>query len=187
MKQLIRPLLPTVVGSVLALSSLSSTAAISDSLTVFSPNGSVFASVSVDEANHKGADIIILDIPGIVDANLFGDYTAVVDPDGTLSDIFGINVNSGGAPVLAFESGSLASPIPNAASLLLGATFVVPEGSGFLDATTYLKPELQREGYTAQFFSDPGVPSSVPDTGATGAFLGVALTGIAFVRRKLSK
>jgi len=184
MKQFVH--LSLVVAAVFALSSLPVIGAISRSMTVFTPNNDVLASVSVDEADVNGNELVPLDSPDLADPLQFTKFTAVLNLDGTLSDIFGITVNAKNEFVLAFQSGSPSSPIPFPDSLIAQAAQVLPKGTGFLDATSYLLPDLQKEGYRAEFFSRPSPSGAIPDMGRTSSLLGLALAGFAFLRRKLS-
>src|SRR5207248_6328960 len=74
----------------------------SDCLTVFGPTGAVFAQTCVAEANELAAQFLPVNLPstggpsGFIDTSMFGQPTLVLDPDGSISDIFGIvHDNSG--------------------------------------------------------------------------------------------
>jgi hypothetical protein len=121
---------------------------ISDSLTVYSPSGNAVASVSAPEASEDSNHVYIIPYTGVVNEQLFGDPTVLLDPDGKVSDVFGIYEQDDNL-YLAFESASGTS-----APAFGTSDRIFPEGNGVFDATLYLSPGLQQDGYTATFSSD---------------------------------
>jgi hypothetical protein len=154
------------------------TSPVSDSLTVYDPNHNIVASVIATEADEAAnGPNFIYSIPATsvaVDTSKFGNYTVLVEPDGTLSDIFGIaSVN--GALALSFSSdtdpGSFSQP---------PGSIVLPETGDPVDATMYLDPQLQARGYTAAFQSDA---DTVPDGGATAGLLVLGMLSLGALRK----
>jgi hypothetical protein len=154
--------------------------AISDSLTVYSPSGKAVASVSASEAGEDPNHAYIIPYTGIVNEQLFGDPTVLLDPDGKVSDVFGIYEQDDNL-YLAFESASGTSAPAFGAS-----DRIFPEGNGVFDATLYLSPGLQQDGYTATFISETNqVPE--PSTLVTLAIGLVVLFGTATRKRASAK
>ena len=94
-----------------AFASVGEASVISDSLTVYDPTGAIFAQVSVTEDAEDPHTIYFINIPDLVDPSQFGNPTSLLDPDGSLSDVFGI-IRSPFAEgrLLAFSSDSETIP-----------------------------------------------------------------------------
>jgi hypothetical protein len=121
---------------------------ISDSLTVYSPTGVAVASVLAKENGENPNHVYIIPYTGIVNDQLYGDPTVLLDANGKASDIFGI-YDKDDKLYLAFSSDS------DTEAVAFGPTDrIFQEGQGVFDATLYLSPALQQDGYTATFVSD---------------------------------
>jgi hypothetical protein len=104
--------------------------------------------------------------------------TVLLDPDGSVSDIFGVFLNpANGGLEVGFVSDVEGSPFPILPPI--GAVSM-PEPPGPVDVTQYLDPGLQLQGYTARFSSD----TEVPDVGNTGCLLGLACLCLSLLRPK---
>jgi len=155
-----RWMIGTLLASVMivALPALADT--LSDSLTVFDPAGNVAYSVSVTEGLEDPNEIYFINVSGLIDPSQVGNATTLVEPDGSYSDIFGV-AGINGALFLAFNSDIEGFP---AAYGSQGNIFL-PEGQGgVFDATMYLDPGLQAQGFHAQFFSDGDAVVPEPGT-----------------------
>ncbi len=159
------------------------TSPLSDWLRVWDPAGNLVGEATVTEAEEvaNGPDFIYIipDIP--VDETQFGNYTTLWEGNPTnFSDVFGIAFGVPGCLhpdqlCLAFSSD--VEGIPG------GFTGVGPGPAGHFeeldvvyDATFYLHPALQAEGFRAGFFSD------VPEPGSL-LLLGIGLFGLFGVGR----
>ncbi len=173
------PITSLLGAGALALSTLSAGAVISDVLTVYDASGAIIHQVTATELSELGAPNNLWTIDhGIANAAQLGFATALVEPNGTISDVFGV-ANDGTGLVLAFMSDdnldlTMAQGYfgPQAGWTLL------PEQPIAYDATKYVNPVLH-PGATATFTSD------VPDGGATVGLLGLVLATVAGVSRKL--
>jgi hypothetical protein len=131
------------------------------------------------------------------DHNMVGKATELLEPDGSVSDIFGvIDYHSQGANApngcfAVYLAGNLdacvfltysSDPAPFI-DAFGGVSFTHPEGAGVFDATVYLTPGEQTEGFTAQFASD-GDPTGVPEPGSLILFGGGLLALAAAFRKK---
>lgn len=173
-KKLIVGLALTLGVMVPAAQATAQSAPVSDTLTVYDPQGNVFMSASANEANEDAATII--SVPIAVDAAQFGNATDILEPDGTVSDIFGVcSCGANNALALGFASDTDTQGV-NFGSFPLSS----PEGNGIFDATMYLDPALRNQGYTAQFISD-AAPVPEPATWAM-MLLGFGAVGVALRR-----
>jgi hypothetical protein len=167
--------------------------AISDTLTVFNPNGSINSQISAFEGQEgNGTSIFLIGNPFLADPAQFGKATTLCEvagcnatsPPSSFSDIFGVvQATIGGTNFyfLAFTSdGENGTAFGNQ-----GATFLL-EVPGFpYSATQYLLPGLIAQGYTATFVSDGEVVTPEP---GTLVLLGSGLIGLAgFARRRMSR
>lgn len=140
--------------------------AISDTLTVYGPNGTVFAQISaLDSQEGNGTNVFLIGNPFLADPAQFGHATTLCEvagcnatsPASDFSDIFGVvqaTIAGQNFYFLAFTSdGENGTAFGNQ-----GTSFVLEVPGFAYDATKYLLPSLQRQGYTATFVSDGEVP-----------------------------
>lgn len=125
-------------------------------------------------------------------------FTQLGIPLSQISDVFGIasaSVIPGTqlADVTTFTFGFLSD---NETGLGIN-TFGVPgqllnfalEDGGPISGNNYIAAQFRvngANGFSAQFFSDTGDARNVPDSGMTVSLLGLGLTGLALLRRKLA-
>jgi len=169
----------------LALAVPASADSISDTLVITNGAGVVVASVSATEAQEaSGGPGFIYIIPDstLVDPSTFGNFTQVLGPSG-ISDVFGVTEGVSGCPqldCLAFSSDTETASVP-----FTDAPNTVLEGSGgSFDATSYLAPDLQANGWHATFISDADAVS-VPEP-PTLILLVAGLTAMLLLIRKIA-
>jgi hypothetical protein len=166
-----------------AFASVGQASIISDSLTVYDPTGAVFAQVSVAEDVEDPNTIYFisnLDFPDLVDPTQLGNATGVFEPDGSLSDVFGL-ISSPVAEGLCLAFSSDSETVPAAFVGAGSSVFQERDHQGIFDATMYLNPDLQAQGYTATFVSDSEVPE--PTTLTIWSMLGALGISVGWWRR----
>jgi hypothetical protein len=174
----------------------------SDSIFIFAPDGTPYGgSVSEGDEIEFGSPAAgftsVLGDPGFAIANpaQWGNYTTLLEPDGTVSDYFGVIRVSTADPyyVLGFSSdpyastnyGTFGDPLQFVNPQWDGAPIILNEGNGIFDMTSYLLPSLQDEGWTAQFISDVE-PVPEPSTLVSSSIL-FGMGGVGLVYRRFKK
>ncbi|GBF80186.1 quinoprotein [Aphanothece sacrum FPU1] len=165
---------------------------VSDVFIILNPNGTIFDRIFA--FGNEEADNIYYFDPAVVAVNPdeVGDNTTLLEPNGSWSDNFGIfSIN--GALALGFISDPQANIPPTGSIVYYEEPGSNPYGyileggpdskalTQYYDATFYLHPDLQLDGYIASFQSDT-VPEPLTMLGA-GAALGFG----SFFKRKLGK
>ena len=162
----------------------------------------VIASASASEADENGQNTVHfvtftgtdIHFPG--NPGGYNNATALIDPNGEISDIFGTWLSGEGTDLnpFTYSVAFISDPDPSLLTLNNGAfggfgtiTTRLPENQDSYNATGYLGVIIgitdgDEFPYTATFVSDREVPVS----GTTFSLLGMAVTGLAFLRRKLS-
>lgn len=127
----------------------------SDAITVYNSTGAVMRQAIAPEDEPANLTYIINVDPAVwADPNQFGNYTTLLDPDGSISDYFGV-VRTSGTYYLGFSS----DPAPTAFYFGTGGQVtVLNEQTGPFDMTQYLAVNLRDQGWTATFQSDLDVP-----------------------------
>jgi PEP-CTERM motif-containing protein len=152
---------------------------ISDTFTLLQNGTPVFAPVSfleADEQRTPPGTLIGITQPGLVDLTQSGNYTIVRDPDGSISDVFGVaDFGAVGGIVVSFfsaaESGATIVPIEFQVPVGGMPTTLAEGNGGPFDATRYLSSEFRSQGYTLTFQSDSDLvpePSSLTLLGLSG-------------------
>lgn len=151
--------------------SVATAAPFSDALIVRDGTGAIVAEGVSSEAGPE-PNFVYVNVAG--NAALFGAYTTFLEPNGSVSDAFGVAVGGPQAYTLGFYSDT------DTSSVLIGPGAVnIAEPNGPYNITRYLDPGLQDQGWTATFESDARVPEP-----ATLGIIGAGLAGIALRRRK---
>lgn len=161
---------------------------VSDSISVFDQNHNRIFSRSVtreqEEINGAGT-IYFLEVPGIADPNQWGNYTSVLQAPGAqvMSDAFGVLFRNG-EYLLFFLSDTSTQPCPYPLGPNSVFEYLLPSGryGGVFDAGSYLRPDLQDQGWTATFASGQSIPEP-----ATLFLLGSGIGALALVKRWLTK
>ena len=135
--------------------------------------------------------------------SMMGHYIEIMSADGTISDVIGVASGDGtggaGTNVFGFMSESDASGPLTAANIALWFK-TLGGGAGVLDQTLNEGPggiliDSSTNAFLASYINGTNVPGGrafffsdgEPDGGSALALLGMALTGIEFVRRKFRK
>jgi hypothetical protein len=174
-----------ISAGALALAAVPAFAIPSDVMVYYNNNNVVASATAVEDGTEASGQLYV--IPEIPEADLNpaqnGHPIALVEPDSSISDIFGLATIGTVCPL-----GFMSDPIDlNLAQLYFGPeagwTFVSEVDGQVYDATAFLSPSSQSAGFTATFTSD----GDVPDGGLTLALLGFALAGMEGLRRKLGR
>ncbi len=167
---------------------------VSDVMTLYAPDGGIFDQIFA--FGHEEADnLYFFDPSGVVsvDPAMRSFYTTLLEPDGSISDVFGI-ANIEGPNLLGFISDPNSFP-PSLPGLtfteILGGPvpWILEPGSAGLtieyDATAYLDTALRDRGFTASFQSD--VDSAVPEPSTLGLLTLGAIAASLFKKSTASK
>jgi PEP-CTERM motif len=154
-----------------------------DTLTIYDGGGNIVSQVSVDDATAD-PNVIYYDVnsAAFIDPDQFGNPTNLFtgDPnEPTVTDIFGIASTDDGLQ-LAFNTGA-GNPEGPAPFGGVGDIYIPDgqeNGTSTFDATMYLDPALQREGFTASFSETPSAPSIPEPASLTLLSLGAMGLGI---------
>ena len=140
---------------------------ISDTLTFFQDSNSLSFSITetADEGNFIHILTLLNDISPTGDPAQFGFPTVLLEPDGSISDVFGVVEADAGYDndfnFAFFSDGETGlSSVPTQFGTVT-ATFLQEGNGGPFDATKYLIFELRDAGITAQFQSDVPEPGSL--------------------------
>jgi len=155
--KMLRYLLPIAL---LALAALPASAGLSDFFQLIDPQGNVIE-FDLTKDLESGQIIFYIPDPTLADPMQYGNATTLYqpgfdpqDPNGW-SDIFGVILLDDGNYYLAFSS----DPNDETPDIYggQGAIFIVEDHdmSNPYDATMYLNPALQAQGFRATFWSDP--------------------------------
>ena len=156
----------------------------SDCFTLFK-NGIFNQQFCATEGDAEGVAVFVFG-EGFANTNpdVVASPTVLLEADGSISDIFGV--------FLADTRGQCQNGciffLSDAEATLLLASFSNPifvsEGNGSHNATRYLDPGKQANGFTATFTSDAENLSQIPEP-ATLALLGLGVLAMGFARRKV--
>lgn len=127
----------------------------SDVITVYDSAGAVMRQLAAPESEPPNETYIINVDPDVwANPGQFGNYTTLLEQDGSISDYFGVAL-VGGIYYLAFSS----DPAPTAFYFgTSGHVTVLNEQSAPFDMAQYLAVSLRDQGWTATFQSDIDVP-----------------------------
>jgi hypothetical protein len=123
----------------------------SDKLVVYNAKGNIVARQVVTEDSGETVGFHKINI--VFNPAEFGDFTALLDPNGTISDIVGLHTTLAGGLAFGFKSDT-ETESPRLFGWGSGGVFV-PE-AGWVDVTKYLDtgPTSGQQGWTARFWSD---------------------------------
>lgn len=183
-----RMLLSVMLFACLVFAAIPSVAdAVSDTLTIYSPNGTIFAQVSALESQEgNGTNVFLIGNPFLADPMQFGKATTLCEvagcsatsPPSDFSDIFGVVKASIAGQTFYFLG--FTSDAENGTAFGNQGTTYLLEVPGFAyDATRYLLPTLRAQGYRATFVSDGEIPEPT-----SIVLLGTGLIGLVGVARR---
>ncbi len=158
----------------------------SDCFTIFDPSGVPAGGTPVcaTEGDEQEVALFIIPASGFANTDLVDSPTVLLEPDGSISDIFGVFVADAHGQC---HNGCIFFLSDAEAALLLTSlpdAIFLPEGNGGpFDATKYLDPAKQALGFTATFTSDAENVNQTPEP-ATLALLGLGVLAMGFARRK---
>ena len=165
--------------------------AISDTLTVYKPDGSIYAQVSATEgAEGNGNTLFIIPIRALTKITTGNSPTTLCEalpcsassPVSNFSDLFGVFFTKApGQTLPGYYLGFYSDGESGTAFGSNGKTFLLETPGVPVDATGYVDPLLVRRGWTATFVSDGDVPEPT-----SLVLMGSGLLGLAgFSRRFL--
>ena len=205
-QRLVRFLILTAFGLLLASQVFAIPIPAVDRLTIFNPNHTVFRSISLTpDETHGGATAVLADsLETVPDA--FGSQVPLLDilagvsvlkghgvpfpaaalrPGTGATRVFGVFSLSGSVPdvfFLNFVMGDAITDIGSSSgfSLVSGAPVSITHSNPtrIYDATSFLSPDARTAGYTAIF------KNGISDTGSTCSLLAIAIFAVIWFRRK---
>jgi hypothetical protein len=169
---------PIVAAALLLLSVIAVRAQDSDAIVAYGPNGNILRATFIPETSPETPYIFADAAPNPQAPGPL----VLVEPDGGISDIFGLAVTPNTPNgKLAFVSDGENPLSRSLLDLFPGTPVVVKEQEGHpYDVTAYFASLPQ--GVAAVKIVSDG--DAVPDAGATGLMLGGALAGLTLIRRR---
>ena len=158
----------------------------SDCFTIYAKDGTIALQVCATEGDEEEVALFIVAGSGFAntDPAIIDSPTVLLEPDGSISDIFGVFIAPDHGQC---QNGCIFFLSDTEALALLdsvGNEIRLPEGNGGpFDATRYLDPSKQDIGFTATFQSDTEDVRQTPEP-ATLALLGLGVLAMGFARRK---